>query len=166
MAIFDRVKDTVGLAGVSQKVSYATSTMKLNNLIKLNEKEIERVTYTIGELYVQRHLDNTDTEYEEELAKIRQLREEIHKFTDELEKMKAEQEELRIKAQEEREAREQARRQEKELQRERELQTAHAASQQEEPVAEAATGKICPNCDSRNDEDASFCTNCGTPMDT
>ena len=117
MSFFDKVKDTVSAAGVSQKVSYTTNTMKLNNMIKANEREIDRLSFEIGKDYVQRHLQETDSEYQNQLEAIRRLQAEIGSIYQELERLKTEQEEARQRAQEEREARAFARQQEAERQR-------------------------------------------------
>ncbi len=115
MDFFNRVKDTVmdtvASTGVSQKVAHTTGTLKLNQLIKFNEKEIEKITLEIGRDYVEHHLQETDSEYGPQLERIKELQSEIEKFTGQIENLRTEQEEARRIAQEEKAARNLARQQ-------------------------------------------------------
>ena len=159
MDIFNRVKDTVRdtFSSAGASVSQTTNTMKLNNLIRLNEKEIDRITLEIGKAYVSRYLQDENTEFEAEFIRIRQLQSENAKFSGEIERMKEEQEENRRKAQEERAAKDAARRQEKERQEE--------LRYQEEPNRPVVPeGNVCSKCGHVNDSDAMFCANCGNPL--
>ncbi len=183
MDIFNRVKDTVRdtFSSAGASVSQTTNTMKLNNLIRLNEKEIDRITLEIGKAYVSRYLQDENTEFEAEFIRIRQLQSENAKFSGEIERMKEEQEENRRKAQEERAAKDAARRQEKERQeelrrqeeqrRQEELRRQEEQRRQEElrrqeeqnrPVV--PEGNVCSKCGHVNDSDAMFCANCGNPL--
>lgn len=73
MSFFDRMKDSVTLAGVgaSKKVSCTADTIKLNNSIRDNEKEIEKLTYQVGVKCVEQHLRDENSEYEELFSQIR-----------------------------------------------------------------------------------------------
>ncbi len=164
MSIFDTVRDSVAAVGVSQKVSYATNTMKLNNMIKNKERDIDMLACTIGRDYVTRHLDEIGGDYDSELQSIRNLKEEISQYTQQLEQLKAEQEEARRKAQEERQSREEARRQQK-------AYSAYTGSQepvfQTEAVSEQPEEenvKHCPKCGGANELDAKFCVHCGNAL--
>lgn len=164
MSFFDKVKDTVSATGVSQKVSYTTNTMKLNNMIKANEREIDRISFEIGKDYVQRHLQETGSEYQEQLDAIRRLQAEISGIYQELERLKAEQEEARQRAQEEREARALARQQEAERQRQMayqqqvEYQQQMAAYQQQmgyqQPVQYQQPSSVQPEAVPQQTEDS------------
>lgn len=166
MELFNRVKDTVrdtvASTGVSQKVAHTTGTLKLNQLIKFNEKEIDKITLEIGRDYVEQHLNEEDSEYAPQLERIRELQSEIGKFTEQIENLRAEQEEARRIAQEEKTARNLARQQEQEMRRERERQEAYERQQAaQQAYEERMQARICPACGARNDDDAVFCVSCG-----
>lgn len=76
MAFFDKMKDSLTTAGqeVSQKAKNATETVRINNLIKANEKMIEKITYQVGLKYVNEHVYETGTEYEEMFQEILRLK--------------------------------------------------------------------------------------------
>ena len=73
MSFFDRMKDSLSVAGaeVSQKVSQTSDTLKWNNQIRNNEKEIEKIIYQVGAQCVKNHLSETETEYEALFSQIR-----------------------------------------------------------------------------------------------
>ena len=77
MKFFDKMKNSVSAVGteVSQKVSYTADTIKLNNQIHNNDKEIEKLVYQTGLKCVKLHLDSKNSEYEELFVQIRQLQE-------------------------------------------------------------------------------------------
>ena len=127
MKFFDKMKDSVSAVGtgVSQKVSYTADTIKLNNQIHNNDKEIEKLVYQIGLRCVKLHLDNQNSEYEELFVQIRHLQE------------------LNKTYQEELKAREQSRL--------NELETKHQAQEMpcecKEQIGEKT--KLCQNCNKR-----------------
>lgn len=140
MKFFDKMKDSVSAVGtgVSQKVSYTADTIKLNNQIHNNDKEIEKLVYQIGLRCVKLHLDNQNSEYEELFVQIRHLQE------------------LNKTYQEELKAREQSRL--------NELETKHQVQEMpcecQEQISEKT--KLCQNCNKRSDIDSKFCIHCVT----
>ena len=86
MKFFDKMKDSVSAVGtgVSQKVSYTADTIKLNNQIHNNDKEIEKLVYQTGLRCVKLHLDNQNSEYEELFVQIRHLQELNKTYQEEL----------------------------------------------------------------------------------
>ena len=50
MAFFDRMKDSLTTAGqeVSQKAKNATENVRLGNLIKNNDKMVDKLLYQVG----------------------------------------------------------------------------------------------------------------------
>ena len=53
MAFFDRMKDSLTTAGqeVSQKAKNATENVRLGNLIKNNDKMVDKLLYQVGLKY-------------------------------------------------------------------------------------------------------------------
>ena len=176
MGFLDRVKETVSSAGtgVSQKVSYTTDTMKLNNQIRSNEKEIEKLIYQVGQKCVQLHLHETDSEYEELFVQIRELQSssqnhqaEIQRLTKELEeKEQLRQQEMKDRQEQwERERKERAEMKQAEAlerARQQEIQKETPKKMEQEIQQELdETAKICPICGQKNEADAAFCVYCG-----
>lgn len=54
MGFLDKLRDTVSVEEVSKKVTDTTNMMKLNNQMKNNEKEIDRLTFQAGRQPVRR----------------------------------------------------------------------------------------------------------------
>ncbi|MFR4626382.1 MAG: hypothetical protein ACLT8Y_07620 [Dorea formicigenerans] len=57
MAFFDRMKDSLTTAGqeVSQKAKNATENVRLGNLIKNNDKMVDKLLYQVGLKYYEAH---------------------------------------------------------------------------------------------------------------
>lgn len=183
MNFFNRMKDSISSAGtgVSQKVSYTADTVKLNNQIRGNEKEIEKLIYQVGQKCVQLHLNDTDSEYEELFGQIRQYqaansahRAEIQRLEEDLKR----QEQMR-----QQELKEKQERREQEKREREELKQQQIQKRQEQAWAETnkqmyqeqqagmqnqldETTKLCKNCNQRSDLDARFCVFCGEPFAT
>lgn len=140
MKFFDKMKDSVSSvgAGVSQKVSYTADTIKLNNQIHNNNKEIEKLVYQTGLKCVKLHLDNQNSEYEELFVQIRHLQELDKTYQEELK------------------AREQSRLNELETKH----QTQKMPCECQEQIGDKT--KLCQNCNKRSDIDSKFCIHCGT----
>ena len=60
MAFFDRMKDSLTTAGqeVSQKAKNATENVRLGNLIKNNDKMVDKLLYQVGLKYYEAHGQN------------------------------------------------------------------------------------------------------------
>lgn len=192
MSLLNRMKDSVSSAGigVSQKFSYTAETMKLNNKIRNNEKEIEKLIAQVGQRCLELHFDDSDSEYEEFFTEIRRYQEENEKHQAEIQRLSEEEQaqarqrqlemqqrqEQREQERKEREAKkqqeallkqqeEQLKKQEKQLKQQEEQ-----LKQQEERLRQKELQKrwdqatwICPKCGERNDPDAKFCVHCGNP---
>lgn len=143
MALFDRMKDSISVAGqgVSQKARTATESVRIGNMIKNNERMIEKLTYQVGVQCVERHGDEEDSEYAELFKEILRLREENRGYQTELQKLTA-------------------------------VNTcphcgfgnntaAKFCISCGAPLTAPAAGKTCKNCGAGNTEDAVFCTECG-----
>lgn len=172
MSIFDTVRDSVAAIGVSQKVSYATSTMKLNSMIKNKERDIDMITCAIGRDYVNRHLDETGGEFDTQLQAIRDMKEEINQYWQQLDQLKAEQEEARVRVQEDRQAREEERSAKEKVCRQQAYTEFQAQTAYESPDSPkvaafqtgAKAGRFCTCCGGANDSDSKFCIHCGKPL--
>lgn len=151
MALFEKMKDSITIAGqeVAQKTKNATESVRIGNLIKTNERMIEKITYQVGLQCVRNHIQEAGSEYENLFAEIRRLRLENQGY----------QEELRIAT------------------AVKVCPQCGAGNKTTSkfciscgaplPVQETAGqegGKQCPKCGTMNDGDASFCVECGTPL--
>lgn len=78
MALFDKMKDSISVAGqgVSQKAKSATESMKIGNQIKNNDRMIEKLTYQVGVQCVREHLKDEGSEYETLFTEILRLQNE------------------------------------------------------------------------------------------
>ena len=151
MNFFDRLKDTVSVADVSQKISDTTTTLKLKNQIRNNEKEIDKLTYQAGCQLVSQHLNDEDSEYKEIFQDIKRLQTENSSITDELQRMREEQEKLQ-----------QMKEEQAKLKRIKEEQT--IMQQQEQKRAMQESLKTCTKCGCDNAISAKFCVYCGNPL--
>lgn len=187
MGFFDRVKDSVSLAGAgaSQKVSCTAETIKLNTSIRENEKKMESLTHQVGAKCVELHLMEEGSEYEELFSQIRRCREENEAYRAQIQKLSDDYEEQLHQRQQEIRARQEQREQER-LQEELRRRQAEAEKQQDAQEKSDENVRtygncgqrsdldaqkksdenvrICGNCGQRNDSDARFCVNCGTPL--
>lgn len=172
MSFFDRMKDSVTLAGVgaSKKVSCTADTIKLNNSIRDNEKEIEKLTYQVGVKCVEQHLRDENSEYEELFSQIRRYRAENEAHRAEIRRLADDYEEQMQKHQQEmrerQEQREQERIQKEELkQKQAEIERQQESKRQQEIQRKLdESTRICRQCNQRNELDARFCVYCGKPM--
>ena len=75
MAFFDRMKDSLTTAGqeVSQKAKNATENVRLGNLIKNNDKMVDKLLYQVGLKYYEAHGQEEGTEYQELFADQKML---------------------------------------------------------------------------------------------
>lgn len=73
------------LESISLKAKTTTESMRLNNLIKSNEKMMDKLTYQIGCQYVEKHLEEKDAEFAEFLQEIVRLRMENIQYMQQLE---------------------------------------------------------------------------------
>lgn len=147
MGLFDRMKEVITV-DLSEKLSYGSSIRKLSGEIKTNESEIRRLIHQTGSRCVEKHIHETDTEYEDLFAEIRSLRDRNQSLDRQIRELKEQQAMEEEKRRREREEQQLARQQEKH-------ETAREASSEE-------NGKICAKCKKSNDPDASFCIYCGS----
>ena len=148
MGLFDRMKEVITV-DISEKISYGTSILKLAVEIRTNESEIRRLINETGSRCVEKHLHETDTEYEDLFAEIRSLQDKNQSLSTQIQELKIQQAEEERKRRQAREEMQLARQQEKD-----------SLKEQQPPLEE--TGKICSQCGKSNDADAIFCVYCGT----
>lgn len=192
---FDRMRDSVSAAGteVNQKMSCAAETMKLNNQIRNNDKEIDKLIFQVGKRYVEEHLMDQGDVYEDLLAQIRNYKSQNGAYEEEIQRLNRESEEqTRMRRQEMKEKQEQRERERREkealkqqraeaareqwAEKAREQYTEAAGEQPSEIFKEQKTegvkeqetavesGKTCSKCNQVNELDAKFCVYCGTPF--
>lgn len=91
MAFFDRMKDSLTTAGqeVSQKAKNATENVRLGNLIKNNDKMVDKLLYQVGLKYYEAHGQEEGTEYQELFAEINRLKSENAAYQQELDNLAA-----------------------------------------------------------------------------
>ena len=147
MGLFDRMKEVITV-DISEKISYGTSIRKLAGEIKTNESEIRRLINQTGSRCVEKHLHETDTEYEDLFAEIRLLQDKNRSMSTQIQELKVQQAEEEQKRRQAREEMQLARQQEK------------ASLKEQQPP------KICTQCGKSNDVDAVFCVYCGTAFST
>ena len=129
MGLFDRMKEVITV-DISEKISYGTSIRKLAGEIKTNESEIRRLINQTGSRCVEKHLHETDTEYEDLFAEIRLLQDKNRSLSTQIQELKVQQAEEEQKRRQAREEMQLARQQEK------------ASLKEQQPPLEE-TGKIC-----------------------
>ncbi len=168
MEFFDRLKDNVSVTAVSQKISGTTTALKLKNQKKMNEKEIDKLTFEVGRQFVSQHLDDKDSEYVEIFQEIKRLQAKNSSILDELQHMKEEQERLQqlkeeqeklqwIRAEQERQKK--LKEEQERIQRKKEdLWKQEQQSEFQEPL------KICEKCGEKSRFRAKFCVYCGNPL--
>lgn len=147
MALFDKMKDSISVAGqgVSQKAKTATESVRIGNLIKTNDRMIEKLTYQVGVQCVERHVEEPDSEYAELFAEIRRLREENQRYRMELQQLTTTNACPKCGF--------------------NNNASAKFCISCGAPLASVPTGgKKCANCGFVNAEDAAFCVECGSPM--
>ena len=90
MGLFDRMKEVITV-DISEKISYGTSIRKLAGEIKTNESEIRRLINQTGSRCVEKHLHETDTEYEDLFAEIRLLQDKNRSLSTQIQELKVQQ---------------------------------------------------------------------------
>ena len=152
MSIFDKVIDSITVAGIPQKVNYTTNIMKLNNQIKANYKEIEKLTAQAGEQYVTQHLNDENPEFPDLIDRIRKIHQENQSLLNEIEQLKENQKEeevSRLQSMQERQGQRETMRQQK----------IEYQENMNRGMNEAV--KFCEKCNEKNEIDAKFCIHCG-----
>ena len=150
MEIFGKMKDSISVAGqgVSQKAKTATESMKISNAIKANDKMIEKLIHQVGLQCVERHVNETDSEYAELFAEILRLRKENQEKHEMLRQLNSSVTCPKCGF----------------------GNTASAkfciscGSPLSAPQPQPQAVKFCTNCDAGNAMDSMFCTECGTPF--
>lgn len=147
MAFFDSMKDSLSVAGmgVSQKAKTATESVRINNLIKTNEKMIDKLTHQVGVQCVRRYLDDTNTEYEELFLEIRRLMQENQTYAAQLQALTATKKCSQCGFN-------------------NNINAKFCIGCGAPLTVAPASGKICPQCGTVNTEDSAFCIECGTPL--
>ncbi len=151
MAVLDKMKDTISVAGqeVSVKAKNATESARLNNQIKNNERMIQKLTYQVGVQVVDKDLGNPDTEYEELFSEIRRLQSENQAAKDKLSQVN----EVKVCPQCGTTNRQTAK-----------FCINCGAPLTAQEAAAPAGGKKCPACGFVNEDDAAFCVSCGAKL--
>lgn len=151
MAFLDKMKDTLTTAGqeVSQKAKNTAENIRINNLIKSNDKMIEKLTYQVGNKCVEQHVNEIGTEYDEFFQEILRLRKENEAYQEELKKL----EEINACGQCGFHNNASAK-----FCINCGAKLADQLQQEEEPE------KVCGKCGFVNDTDAFFCTECGNDL--
>lgn len=157
MSILDKVMDSITVTGVPQKVNYTTSIFKINNQIRMNNKELEKLTTQVGEQYLSQHLNDEKPEFPNLIDTIKRIQQENNSLLKEIEQLK--------ESQLEEEALRQQSIQERQNQRE-------IIRQQKAEYKENITRKMneaikyCEKCNEKNEIDAKFCVHCGNIFPT
>ena len=136
------------LESISLKARNTTESMRLNNLIKANDKMMDKPTCQIGYQYVERHLEEEDAEFAEFLREIIRLRKENIQYMQELELMQM----AKICPQCGFENPNGSR------------FCLNCGGRLDEGVQMQPVGKFCSSCGVQNAPDAAFCENCGNPL--
>lgn len=91
MELFDKMKESITIAGqeVSQKAKSATESVRLGNMIKSNDKMIEKLTYQVGLQCVNNHINEPNTEYDALFSEILRLQSENQRLQTELQQATA-----------------------------------------------------------------------------
>lgn len=147
MAFFDKMIDSISIAGqeVSQKAKAATENVRIGNMIKANERMIEKLTYQVGAQCVEKYVNDPDSEYKELFAEILRLRKENMDYQAELQQ--ASQVNVCAKC------------------GFNNNMTAKFCTSCGAPLpAPMAKGRQCPKCGFMNEDDALFCVECGSPI--
>lgn len=173
MGLIDRLKDTISTSDVSQKISGTTTVLKLKNQKKVNDKEIDRLTFEAGRQLVSQHLTDEDSEYGEIFQEIKRLQGENLSILNELQRIKEEQERLqKMKEEQEKLQRMQAEqeRQQRRIQEQERLQSIKEEQERLQKIKEEQEKttqepfKICEKCAEKNRDGAKFCVYCGNPF--
>jgi ribosomal protein L40E len=152
MAFFDKMKDSLSLAGqgVSQKAKTVSETTKINGQIKSNEKMIEKLIYQVGVQCVNNHINEENTEYSELFKEILRLRSENKEHQEMIKKLNT----AKICPQCNFTNNSAAK-----------FCVSCGAPLNVAPAPKPVDGKICPKCGSVNSEESMFCVECGTHLE-
>ena len=154
MALFDKMKDSITIAGqgVSQKARSATESVRIGNLIKANDRMIEKLTYQVGLQCVGKYINDPNSEYAALFSEILRLRNENQRYQAELQQATAVNpcphcgfgNNMAAKF----------------------CISCGAPLTAAPTPAPAAGGCRCPKCGFANAADAAFCVECGTRLDS
>jgi ribosomal protein L40E len=152
MAFFDKMKDSLSLAGqgVSQKAKTVSETTRINGQIKSNEKMIEKLIYQVGVQCVNNHINEENTEYSELFKEILRLRSENKEHQEMVHKLNT----AKICPQCNFTNNSAAK-----------FCVSCGAPLNAAPAPKPAEGKVCPKCGTVNSEEAMFCVECGTHLE-
>lgn len=152
MALFDKMKDSITIAGqgVSQKAKSATESVRIGNMIKANDRMIEKLTYQVGLQCVNKYVNDPNSEYAALFSEILRLRNENQRYQAELQQATAVNScphcgfgnNMAAKF----------------------CISCGAPLAFAPAPAPAAGGCICPGCGFSNAADAAFCVECGKPL--
>lgn len=149
------MKDSLTTAGqeVSQKAKNATENVRLGNLIKNNDKMVDKLLYQVGLKYYEAHGQEEKTEYQELFAEINRLKSENAAYQQELDNLAATNKCPQCGFGNNAGAK---------------FCISCGAPLNQTPVAPAqsAPGKCCDKCGALNDAEALFCTECGNRLNT
>lgn len=150
MALFEKMKDSISIAGqgVSQKAKSATESVRIGNLIKANDRMIDKLTHQVGIQCVNKYINDPSSEFAELFGEILRLREENRKLQQELQLATAVNSCPHCGFGNNMAAK---------------FCISCGAPLSAVPNA-AAGGRTCPNCGAANTMDASFCVECGAPI--
>lgn len=150
MELFDKMKESITIAGqeVSQKAKSATESVRLGNMIKSNDKMIEKLTYQVGVQCVNNHINEPNTEYDALFSEILRLKSENQRLQVELQQATAVNSCPHCGFNNNAAAK---------------FCVSCGAPLFTVPTP-AAGGRCCPKCGTTNTDDAAFCVECGTPL--
>lgn len=152
MALFDKMKDSITMAGqeVSQKARSATESVRIGNLIKANDRMIEKLTYQVGLQCVNKYVNDPNSEYAALFSEILRLRNENQRYQAELQQATAVNPCPHCGFNNNMAAK---------------FCVSCGAPLAAAPTpAPAAGGCICTKCGFMNAADAAFCVECGAPI--
>lgn len=150
MELFDKMKESITIAGqgVSQKAKSATESVRLSNMIKSNDRMIDKLTYQVGLQCVNNHINEPNTEYSALFSEILRLRTENQRLQAELKQATAVNSCPHCGFNNNANAK---------------FCVSCGAPLFVVP-APAADARCCPKCGTANVNDAAFCVECGTPL--
>lgn len=150
MELFDKMKESITIAGqgVSQKAKSATESVRLSNMIKSNDRMIDKLTYQVGVQCVNNHINELNTEYNALFSEILRLRAENQQLQVELQQATAVNSCPHCGFNNNANAK---------------FCVSCGAPLFTIPApAPAEGGRCCPKCQTKNADDARFCVECGT----
>lgn len=153
MALFDKMKDSISVAGqgVSQKAKSATESVKISNQLKNNDRMIEKLTYQVGAQCVREHLKDEGSEYETLFAEILRLQKENQELQQALQALSSGNTCPNCGFNNNQGAKFC-------------ISCGTPLNQAQPAPSEPVNGKRCPSCGFVNAEDSMFCVECGTNL--